>query len=172
MGSGDAGATSALTGSAQVRHGGRMSEVRTWPKSLTLSRSQASASPSVPTVQPGGPGASSDAPAGQQSSELVGSGTPEDDEDRVAPLPEAPPVVPRIQPAAYTHSLKLNSEQTLCQSNILLCKPEELVGDIKDLAFIGNGSFAAVFKGESTKLAWTKPRWQLLPQYLMTQHCT
>lgn len=26
---------------------------------------------------------------------------------------------------------------------------QDLVGDIKDLAFIGNGSFAAVFKGET-----------------------
>lgn len=66
---------------------------------------------------------------------------------KVVPAPTAIPPVPG-QPGCYTHSLKLTSEQTLCQSNMQLCRPEELVGDIKDLAFIGNGSFAAVFKGE------------------------
>ncbi|PNH12184.1 hypothetical protein TSOC_000911, partial [Tetrabaena socialis] len=62
-------------------------------------------------------------------------------------VPQASPPLLRPTPGCYTHSLKLTSEQTLCQSNIQLCRPEELVGDIKDLAFIGNGSFAAVFKG-------------------------
>ena len=65
------------------------------------------------------------------------------------PRPERP--APQPLPGCYTHSLKLTSEQTLCQSNIQLCRPEDLVGDIKDLAFIGNGSFAAVFKGGHVK---------------------
>ncbi|KAG2497768.1 hypothetical protein HYH03_004040 [Edaphochlamys debaryana] len=63
------------------------------------------------------------------------------------PGPSPAPPLTALAPGCYTHSLRLTSEQTLCQSNIQLCRPEELVGDIKDLAFIGNGSFAAVFKG-------------------------
>ncbi|KAG2443915.1 hypothetical protein HXX76_002255 [Chlamydomonas incerta] len=76
----------------------------------------------------------------------VGSQQPSTDENKIVPAPTAAPPIPG-QPGCYTHSLKLTSEQTLCQSNMQLCRPEELVGDIKDLAFIGNGSFAAVFKG-------------------------
>ena len=53
-------------------------------------------------------------------------------------------------PTTAAHSLKLSSTNTLCQSNLQLCRPEELLSDIKDLSFIGNGSFAAVFKGEGT----------------------
>jgi hypothetical protein len=46
------------------------------------------------------------------------------------------------------HSLKLSHDNTLSNQNIQLCIATELVSDIKDMTFIGNGSFAAVFKGE------------------------
>ncbi len=42
--------------------------------------------------------------------------------DGQSPLPQLPRPVP--VPGCYTHSLKLTSEQTLCQSNIQLCCPE------------------------------------------------
>lgn len=42
--------------------------------------------------------------------------------DGQSPLPQVPRAVP--MPGCYTHSLKLTSEQTLCQSNIQLCRPE------------------------------------------------
>lgn len=80
------------------------------------------------------------------------------------PLPSIPPVTEdtvaepvlavacekdplRSSPGCFSHSLKLLHSNTLNSHNIQLCRPQELVGDIKDMAFIGNGSFAAVFKG-------------------------
>lgn len=99
-----------------------------------------------------GSGTSNPAPAADRapSSEPIEdySEEPQPTNDELQPGDGPSPAPPSTQPGCYTHSLKLTSEHTLCQSNIQLCRPGELVGDIKDLAFIGNGSFAAVFKGK------------------------
>lgn len=47
------------------------------------------------------------------------------------------------------HSLKLLHGHTLSKQNITLTRPQDLVSDIKEMCFIGNGSFAAVFRGKS-----------------------
>ncbi|EFJ51334.1 hypothetical protein VOLCADRAFT_109637 [Volvox carteri f. nagariensis] len=137
------GASGALTGSISKKLSN---------SSFTRSTQEASEDKAAAPAQGAGSGTSNPAPAAEQapSSEPVEEST-EEEETRPAPEDGKPgpgrAPVPLPQPGCYTHSLKLTSEQTLCQSNIQLCKPEELVGDIKDLAFIGNGSFAAVFKG-------------------------
>jgi hypothetical protein len=70
-------------------------------------------------------------------------------EDGDASAPEQPSdPANRSSPACFTHSLKLLHDNTLSKQNIQLCRATELVSDFKDLSFIGNGSFAAVFKGE------------------------
>lgn len=71
----------------------------------------------------------------------------ENDEDEATEAAERADVL-HNSPGFLPHSLKLLHDNTLSKQNISLCRPQDLVSDIKEMCFIGNGSFAAVFKGE------------------------